>query len=334
LCFVIVFVLLFYACVNLGFDESRSRPRQAPLGEMEALNSNETFNVWCIFTKVRDDQTAMKYKFRLMLSSLLRSTSSLVTLNILTDTLSKTVAQLVVLDCVNATGKDIKVVYHDMHLATSIASEVTSVMKPHFSSQPGAYYSDTLFFISIALHKVAPLSQSKAVLLDVDTKIIEDITLLFKEFDKFEESHLVGAAPELTPVYHHILYQYRAKNKKTKLGLPQLSGGFPGVNSGVLLLHLDRIRNSTLYSHLIHPGVLKNLTSKYRFKGHLGDQDFYTLMGLEHPELIYPLDCGWNRQLCTWWKEHGYRDSFDLFAKCTSPVRIFHGNCNTPIPAR
>jgi len=72
---------------------------------------------------------------------------------------------------------------------------------------------------------------------------------------------------------------------------------------------------------------------RFSFKGHLGDQDFFTLLSFEHPELFYTLDCGWNRQLCTWWKTKGYEDIFDQYYQCNSKVKIWHGNCDTPIPA-
>ena len=53
---------------------------------------------------------------------------------------------------------------------------------------------------------------------------------------------------------------------------------------------------------------------------------------MEHPELFHVLDCTWNRQLCTWWKDHGYSDVFDQYFRCDGEVKIYHGNCNTPIP--
>ena len=56
--------------------------------------------------------------------------------------------------------------------------------------------------------------------------------------------------------------------------------------------------------------LVKKLGEKYNFRGHLGDQGFYTLLSFEHPELFYVLPCSWNRQLCVWWKNHGYKEIF------------------------
>lgn len=163
---------------------------------------------------------------------------------------------------------------------------------------------------------------------------------------------MFGLAPELTPVYRHILYQYRAKNAFTDFGTPytdvqtpahnsnhhRIGGsnivkhGYPGLNSGVVLIDFDRIRKSKLYANLLDAVHVQRITSKYEFKGHLGDQDYYTLIGYEHPSLIYRMDCVWNRQLCTWWKEHGYSDIFDTFFRCDGHVHLYHGNCNSRVP--
>ncbi|KAK7085267.1 Xyloside xylosyltransferase 1, partial [Halocaridina rubra] len=51
--------------------------------------------------------------------------------------------------------------------------------------------------------------------------------------------------------------------------------------------------------------TLTEKTSLYSFQGHLGDQDLYTLIAFDYPELFYTLPCGWNRQLCEWWRNHG-----------------------------
>lgn len=92
------------------------------------------------------------------------------------------------------------------------------------------------------------------------------------------------------------------------------------------------MRASSLYNQLLEPSNVAELADQYRFRGHLGDQDFFTMIGMEHPELFYSLACGWNRQLCTWWRDHGYGDVFQLYYHCGGPVYIYHGNCNSPIP--
>lgn len=76
-----------------------------------------------------------------------------------------------------------------------------------------------------------------------------------------------------------------------------------------------------------------HFVNRYRFKGHLGDQDFYTLLSFERPEFFYTLSCGWNKQLCQWWRDKGYSEVFDKYFSCVDDeVKIWHGNCDTPFP--
>jgi hypothetical protein len=46
------------------------------------------------------------------------------------------------------------------------------------------------------------------------------------------------------------------------------------------------MRKSDVYNSLIKPKVVKDLTEKFTFKGHLGDQDFFSLLSMEHKELL------------------------------------------------
>lgn len=162
----------------------------------------------------------------------------------------------------------------------------------------------------------------------------------------------------MTPVYYHVLYKYRGRNPATSFGKPyypagsvdsrpahggrgtavaanakqRIKHGYPGLNSGVVMLNLERIRRSKLFEDVLRPEHVERLVHKYQFRGHLGDQDYYTLLGYDVPGLIYRLDCVWNRQLCTWWKDHGYSEIFDTFFHCEGKIRLYHGNCNTRVP--
>lgn len=175
-------------------------------------------------------------------------------------------------------------------------------------------------------------------------------------FFSFSPDNIFGLAPELTPVYRHILQKYRSNNPHTIFGSPYYlvkkmpknkkhsnnsqhsveysltKHGYPGLNSGIILMNFDRIRKSRLYEESLKAENIKRIIEKYSFRGHLGDQDFFTVLGYEFPDLIYRLDCVWNRQLCTWWKNHGYSDIFDNYFHCEGDVKVYHGNCNTRIP--
>ena len=108
-----------------------------------------------------------------------------------------------------------------------------------------------------------------------------------------------------------MLSVYRQSHPGTRAGDPAPKGN-PGFNSGVLLMDLDRMRKSERYNTLLDSDIVEKLTQKYSYKGHLGDQDFYTLVSLENEDLFYVLPCTWNRQLCQWWRDKGYEKVFDL----------------------
>nr|CAD7573940.1 unnamed protein product [Timema californicum] len=356
---VVSFLVCFYAFQTGGFRESRIHNifenetllagrnesikdnQNGSYGYSTTLRVHETpvsvkhtkhdnYNVWCIFTKVTGN-VPMKFKFKTFTRSLMEHSTVYIKFHIITDNSSRTIAEEIIEGLKISFGK-FEVVYYSIDILAEKLSDIVTAMQPHFSSQPGTYYSDALFFMSMGLHRIA-LDQNCVAMFDVDTKLRADVGQLFQEFDSFEESTLFGLAPELTPVYRHVLYVYRSKHKGTKFGEPISKGGFPGVNSGVMLLRLDRMRESVTYNQLLKSAMVEKLASKYQFKGHLGDQDFYTLLGMEHPELIHVLPCTWNRQLCTWWRDHGYQDVFKDFFRCQGPVRLYHGNCNTPIPS-
>ena len=96
-------------------------------------------------------------------------------------------------------------------------------------------------------------------------------------------------------------------------------------------------QNELFQRYLNNVSLIGELRDKYRFHHpHLGDQDFYSLLSFEHPDLFFILPCQWNRQLCTWWKDKGYEDVWESYFQCNNDVNIslYHGNCNTPFPNR
>ncbi len=90
-----------------------------------------------------------------------------------------------------------------------------------------------------------------------------------------------------------------------------------GLNTGVLLLELDRIRNSEQYAYYLGWGGTAELADTYNFElGHIGDQDWLTLFGAAAPDLVYPLSCLFNRQLSTEYDEGIWMDIFKYFHEC------------------
>ncbi|KAL1404160.1 hypothetical protein pipiens_019037 [Culex pipiens pipiens] len=318
-------------------------------------NNATEYNIFIIYTK-ESQNVILKSKFELFLKSLLKYTTIPMHLHVITDEQSEGSAEELIREQIAHYRKVVFYTLYDVKDCAEKISDIVKSMLPLFNYKTGSYYSDALFLLSLGLHRIVDVNMKRAILIDCDVVFRSSVKELFDQFDHFGPEHLFGLAPELTPVYLHILYKYRAQNSHTLFGTPyylnktttttignsiggffsrtakKTKHGYPGLNSGVVMLQLDRIRQSRLYEEIIKPDSVKNIVEKYSFKGHLGDQDFYTLMGFEFPGLIYRLDCVWNRQLCTWWRENGYGNVFDSYFYCEGPIKVYHGNCNTRIP--
>ncbi|VEN38612.1 unnamed protein product [Callosobruchus maculatus] len=329
---VIALVILFYYACFTGDSINPQRSIRRSLRKdirnlkyvTSALSNPKDYNVWLIFTKVTNVST-LSYKFRDLIHNLLTVSSVPLKFNIIVDRVSQGIAENQIADLLYG-NRTLVYSFYDIDESARKIQDIVEVMTPYFSSKPGTYYSDALFYISLGLFRIAPQSQQHAVLLDCDL---------------FKPTALFGLAPELTPVYRHILHMYKAKHNTTfgdyyNTDAPTSNSihpkGFQGYNSGVVLINLKAQRNSTEFPMIITNETVYRMTSKYRFRGHLGDQDFYTLVGYEYPHLIQTLNCGFNRQLCTWWRDHGYIKIFDKYFKCQHETVVLHGNCNTKIP--
>ncbi|XP_061095284.1 xyloside xylosyltransferase 1 isoform X1 [Conger conger] len=292
------------------------------------------YHVLMMFTKV-DKSRTLQEKFRVAMKSMAKHGSFLdgevIVLHFVSDEASRELGEKMLPELLIDATFLYQVVFHSVGSLTERLFPIVEVMQKHFSAGSGAYFSDAIFFLSVAMHRIMPAELERVVQLDLDLKFRSNIRDLFQEFSRFPPGAVIGIAPELQPVYRHMFWQYRKENPSSRVGAPPPEGQ-PGFNSGVMLLDLGAMRGSALYNGLLEPGRVGALAERYHFQGHLGDQDFFTVVGMAHPELFSPLACGWNRQLCTWWREHGYSDVFPLYYRCDGPVHIYHGNCNTSIP--
>lgn len=291
--------------------------------------SGEVVHVLLIFTNVNEARN-MREKLAICLGSLLALSSAPLRLYIVTDGPSADVARQVLADASAKASSDVLAELLDMDDMLAPLEDLVSFLQPHFSSH--GYYGKKLFFLSTGLHRLFPAGVRRLILLDVDLHLRSDIALLQKHFALFPPGAIMGLAHELQPVYRHCLHKYRQQHPGTPCGEPAPHGN-PGFNSGVLLIDLEAVRSSSTYKKFLTASGVQWLVEKYSFGGNLGDQDFYSLLSWEFPELFYVLPCTWNRQLCEWWRHHGYADVFDEYHRCNGTVHIYHGNCNSSIPS-
>ncbi|KAJ3600009.1 hypothetical protein NHX12_033961 [Muraenolepis orangiensis] len=294
------------------------------------------FHVLMMFTKI-DKNRSLQEKFRVAMLSMVKHGDFLeeevLVLHFVSDPASQELGQRMLQEVLLDATFQYEVVFHDVVDLTHKLFPIVEAMQKYFSAGSGAYYSDAIFFLSVAMHHIMPQNLTRIVQVDLDLKYRTNIRDLFQQFDHFPRGQSWASPERCSPSTAHIhtFWQYRKENPSTRVGEPP-PDGLPGFNSGVILLDLRAMRASALYNRLLEPGNVAKLADQYRFRGHLGDQDFFSMIGMQHPELFYVLACGWNRQLCTWWREHGYREVFQLYYRCDGPIYIYHGNCNTAVP--
>ncbi|XP_070969434.1 xyloside xylosyltransferase 1-like [Oncorhynchus clarkii lewisi] len=311
-------------------EEGEVRARRADSGH----EVSQYYHALMMFTKV-DKSRSLQEKFRVAILSMAKYSlfldKEVLVLHFVSDEASRELGERMLPELLLVGTFQYEVVFHDVGVLSQKLFPIVEAMQKHFSAGSGAYYSDAIFFLSVAMHHIMPADLQRIVQLDLDLKYRSNIRELFLEFDRFPPGAVIGIAREMQPVYRHTFWQYRKENPQSRVGEPP-PDGLPGFNSGVMLLDLGAMRTSALYNQLLEPRNVAQLADQYHFRGHLGDQDFFSMIGMEHPGLFHQLACGWNRQLCTWWREHGYGDVFQLYYRCEGPVYIYHGNCNTPIP--
>ncbi|XP_071536915.1 xyloside xylosyltransferase 1 [Panulirus ornatus] len=315
-------------------DQAFPEQEVAPLDPRENdLLYRPPLDVVLIFTHARENWP-LQNKLRVAVGSLLRAASAPLRLHLVTEEDGFHTASEIITQAQAANQLDsryVKLVYVSADDFIPEIEDSVTTLQDFFTRRTNAYYRDALFFFSLHLHKLLP-GLDRVILMDIDIKVKGDIAELHSHFERFTSSNVIGMTLEQSPVYRHLLSVYRKKHPNTTLGSPPTEGGFPGFNSGVVLVDIDKLRKSQVISGYLVKSKLIEKTRYYSFQGHLGDQDLYTLIAFDYPEVFYTLPCGWNRQLCSWWRDHGYHAVFDQYFNCTSELKIIHGNCKTPIP--
>ena len=110
-------------------------------------------------------------------------------------------------------------------------------------SPPLFRYKYDIFYLSPFYHLVFPLS--RLIVMDTDTELKFSVELLHNQFSSFTSNQLISLARDLTPFYASQLAFYKEANPNTTLGEP---GFMQGVNTGVMLLRLDRMRQSQRFN--------------------------------------------------------------------------------------
>ena len=134
----------------------------------------------------------------------------------------------------------------------------------------------------------------RAVVLDFDLLCVQPIAQVWEEFGRFSPSHVMGAAQDIASSKLYPNSEF-------------------GVNGGVQLLHLGRMRSGP------YEAALETI-SHTREMGYLGDQTLYTALSDLHPLMLFRLSCRFNRQL-----NRHFALPAEAYA-CADGCAIVHGN--------
>jgi len=191
-------------------------------------------------------------------------------------------------------------------------------------------YVNDLFYIAPMYHGAFMKLKNLIFLDSTDLEFFDDIKLLHDRFDKMDKE-LIGAAVDLSPHYRKFLKNYLEENPDSELGLP---GKRQGLNTGVMLFRLQEMRNSKLYNCYMGPKMVDVLSNKYKYKMSLGDQDWFTNMDFEHPDMFYILPCRFNTQTSIEYLRPPWESKFESYHFCDkkSRVVVFHRNGCGPTP--
>ncbi|XP_065567334.1 uncharacterized protein LOC136031624 [Artemia franciscana] len=180
------------------------------------------------------------------------------------------------------------------------------------------YYDVTLH---IRAHYPKIFTYNKAVVLDLDMEFKCSFQELYEQFYNMNTSQIFAFAHDQAPWYRHAFKQYRKENRGTKIGEPPPM--FPGFNAGLILFDLEKMRKSEEFNYRLTDTGYISLFEKYHVNSGVGDQDFFTLLGAEYPDIYYVLDCSFNRQVGSL---RFMNPVFEAYYKCDDDVKIFHFN--------
>jgi len=191
---------------------------------------------------------------------------------------------------------------------------------PGWAFVPTSRYKYDIFYLSPFYHLVFPLSH--LIVMDTDTELKFPVELLHNQFSRFTSKQVVSLARDLTPFYASQLAFYKEANPNSTLGEP---GSMQGVNTGVMLLRLDRMRQSHRFNQYLQHETLDRLCQKFAFNGFLGHQDWWNLIVWDDPGMLHPLPCGFNYQTADQFNFGPWKKQFAVYHTCPETVMIQHG---------
>ncbi|XP_052331114.1 xyloside xylosyltransferase 1-like isoform X2 [Oncorhynchus keta] len=181
-------------------EEGEVRARRADGGH----EVSQYYHALMMFTKV-DKSRSLQEKFRVAMLSMAKYSlfldKEVLVLHFVSDEASRELGERMLPELLLVGTFQYEVVFHDVGVLSQKLFPIVEAMQKHFSAGSGAYYSDAIFFLSVAMHHIMPADLQRIVQLDLDLKYRSNIRELFLEFDRFPPGAVIGIAREMQPVY-------------------------------------------------------------------------------------------------------------------------------------
>lgn len=193
-----------HASLNANRNDADVSQDTGPAGGGDSNPLAVEYHTLMMFTKV-DKSRTLQEKFQVTMKSMAKHGSFLegevLVLHFVSDEASREIGEKMVPELFIGATFQYQVVFHDVGSMTEKLFPIVEVMQKHFSAGSGAYFSDAIFFLSVAMHRVMPPELTRIVQLDLDLQFRSNIRDLFQEFSRFPAGAVIGIGPELQPVY-------------------------------------------------------------------------------------------------------------------------------------
>jgi len=177
-------------------------------------------------------------------------------------------------------------------------------------------YREDLFYIA-PFYPMTFKNLERLMVFDVDLLLKEDLGVLNGYFDDMTGEECIGLALDQTGYYREFKQAFIENDMVGLLGMDIDDIRLHGTNTGVVLYHLERIRQNSLLVEQTKTKSMQALADLLEFEGVVGDQEWYTLLLWKYPQLLKILPCEYNVQ----------RTPLEFYPNpCGNKVKILHSH--------
>ncbi|CAL8081865.1 unnamed protein product [Calicophoron daubneyi] len=153
---------------------------------------------------------------------------------------------------------------------------------PTFSLMPNFHRAGRVTMVKLLIPYILPISIPKAIVIDSDTLLNENIADLWDYFDRFNATQVFGCA-----------WEQDSSDPECNTSSPGPITSY-GVNSGVMLMNLFKMRQVD-WDSIWREASKQHL--RYTLVFTRGEQDILNTVINLHPQLYYKIPCEWHVQL-------------------------------------